>query len=87
MAAFITRRVLFSIIVLFLVSVMVFSALRLLPGDPIYMYFAKSQIVNIDPKVIEQVRHEYHLDQPIIVQYYYWINDMAHGNLGYSLIN
>lgn len=87
MAAFITRRVFFSIIVLFLVSVMVFSALRLLPGDPIYMYFAKSQIANIDPKVIEQVRHEYHLDQPIIVQYYYWINDMAHGNLGYSLVN
>jgi peptide/nickel transport system permease protein len=35
--------------------------------------------------VIEQIRRQYHLDQPIPVQYFYWVTGVLSGNLGESM--
>lgn len=59
--------------------------MRLLPGDPLMIYVAQSQISNITPEAMEQMRHEYGLDRPLIVQYFDWAGNVIRGNLGKSI--
>lgn len=86
MAVYIIRRLGMAAIVLILVSLIVFLAMRLLPGDPIYMIITSSQIGNISKEDIEAARHEFGLDKPIIVQYFDWIAGVAHGDFGSSIV-
>jgi peptide/nickel transport system permease protein len=63
------KRLLQLIPTLFFVSVMIFSLQHLLPGDPALVMAGEER----DPAVIEQIRQQYRLDQPLPVQYLYWI--------------
>src|SRR4029077_16173257 len=83
MLTFIGRRLLQLIPTLFFVSVMIFSLQHLLPGDPALVMAGEER----DPAVIEQIRKQYHLDQPIPVQYAYWVKSVFSGDLGESLRN
>ena len=38
-----------------------------------------------DPEVLEQIREQYRLDQPLHVQYLYWVGGVLSGNLGESM--
>jgi peptide/nickel transport system permease protein len=86
MTAFIIRRLLHGLVVLILVSLLVFFAMRLLPGDPLLIYMAqKSQrLQDMPPQVIQQLRHEYGLDKPLPVQYARWLSGVFRGDLGDS---
>ncbi len=66
---------------LFFVSVLIFGLQQLLPGDPALVMAGEEK----DPEVIEQIRRQYHLDQPIAVQYLYWITGVLTGDLGESM--
>ena len=85
MTAYIVRRLIWAVVILLLLTVVVFFAMRLLPGDPLMIYVAQSQISNITPEALQQMRVEYGLDKPIIVQYFTWLGNVAHGNLGDSI--
>jgi peptide/nickel transport system permease protein len=63
------------------VSVLIFSLQQLLPGDPALIMAGEDR----DPDVIEQIRKQYHLDQPIPVQYVYWVKNALSGDLGESM--
>lgn len=71
--------------VLVLVTLVVFFAMRYLPGDPIYMILGEGQLSNSTQQQIEEARHEYGLDRPVIIQYFSWVNDLFHGNVGKSI--
>jgi peptide/nickel transport system permease protein len=75
------KRLLQLIPTLFFVSVIFFSLQQLLPGDPALIMAGEER----DPAVIEQIRRQYHLDQPIPVQYFYWVKGVLSGNLGESM--
>jgi peptide/nickel transport system permease protein len=81
MLTFLGKRLLQLVPTLFFVSVIIFSLQQLLPGDPALVMAGEEK----DPEVIEQIRRQYHLDQPLPIQYVYWLNGLAHGNLGESL--
>ena len=81
MLTFFGKRLLQLVPTLFFVSVIIFSLQQLLPGDPALVMAGEEK----DPAVIEQIRRQYHLDEPLPVQYVYWLNGLAHGNLGESL--
>jgi peptide/nickel transport system permease protein len=81
MLTFLARRLAQLIPTLFFVSVIIFSLLHLLPGDPALVMAGEEH----DPAVIEQIRHLYHLDAPLPVQYVYWVNGLLHGDLGQSI--
>lgn len=87
MTAFIIRRLLQTVVILFIVSLIVFLALRLLPGDPIILLISQSQLQQYSDEQIAQLRHEHGLDRPIIVQYFAWIGGIFHGDLGDSITN
>jgi peptide/nickel transport system permease protein len=87
MTAYILRRLLQMLMVLVLVTLMVFFIMRLTPGDPIYLYVVRSgNIDNISIEQIDQLRHQYGLDQPLMVQYFNWIGDLFKGDLGQSIV-
>jgi len=81
MLTFLGKRLLQLIPTLFFVSVIIFSLQQLLPGDPALIMAGEER----DPEVIEQIRHKYRLDQPIPVQYVYWVKGVLSGDLGESL--
>src|SRR5438128_8859503 len=81
MLTFLGKRLLQLIPTLFFVSVIIFSLQQLLPGDPALVMAGEER----DPEVIAQIRKQYRLDQPIPVQYVYWVKGVLTGDLGESL--
>jgi len=81
MLAFLSKRLLQLIPTLFFVSVIIFSLQQLLPGDPALVMAGEER----DPEVIEQIRKQYRLDQPLPVQYVYWVKGVLSGDLGESM--
>jgi peptide/nickel transport system permease protein len=81
MLTFLGKRLAQLIPTLFFVSVIIFSLQQLLPGDPALAMAGEER----DPAVLEQIRKQYRLDQPIPVQYIYWVKGVLTGNLGESM--
>jgi peptide/nickel transport system permease protein len=87
MAAYIIRRLTWAVVILVLLTVVVFFAMRLLPGDPLMIYVASSSMSNVTPEALDQMRHDYGLDKPLIVQYFNWAGNVLQGDLGHSIFN
>src|ERR1041385_6500825 len=81
MLTFLAKRIVQLIPTLFFVSVLIFSLQHLLPGDPALIMAGEDR----DPDAIEPIRKQYHLDQPIPVQYVYWVKNALTGDLGESM--
>lgn len=74
------RRILATIPVLLIVAVIVFSLLRMTPGDPAAA-IAGDAASAVD---IERIRSELGLDRNVVVQFGQWLGQLARGDLGYS---
>jgi peptide/nickel transport system permease protein len=86
MTAFIIRRLILAVFVLFAVTILIFFAMRLLPGDPLILYFAQSNVLaDLTPERLAELHRQYGLDRPIIVQYFSWLGGVLHGDFGNSL--
>jgi peptide/nickel transport system permease protein len=86
MTTYIIRRLVMAVIILFIVTLIVFFAIRLLPGDPLVIFLGQNaQQGNITQEQLDALRIEYGLDKPIIVQYGRWMGDLFRGNLGTSI--
>lgn len=81
MTSYIIRRLLQLVLVLFGVTLITFSMLKLVPGDPAVALAGKGA----SPARIAFVRHERGLDRPFYVQYYKYVERLLHGDLGDSL--
>lgn len=81
MIAFTVRRLLQTVVVLLLVTVIAFSLLQVVPGDPALTMLGESAT----PEQVENLRRELGLDQPLPVQYLRWFGNMLKGDLGRSL--
>jgi ABC-type dipeptide/oligopeptide/nickel transport system permease component len=80
MQRYILRRLLQTIPVLFLFSIVVFALLRLVPGDPALAMLG----LQATPEAVAQIRQEMGLDKPIVVQYGIWLEHVARGDFGVS---
>jgi len=85
MTAYIVRRLAQALLVLFIVSLLVFLVMHLLPGDPILIYLSEQDVENLTPEQIAYYRHQFGLDKPLPVQYVNWIADLLHGDFGISV--
>jgi peptide/nickel transport system permease protein len=77
---FILKRLLLSVIVLLGLSVVIFCVARIIPGDPARLALGSTATQN----ALDIFRAENHLDQPLPVQYAYWIGGVLRGNFGTS---
>jgi ABC-type dipeptide/oligopeptide/nickel transport system permease component len=81
MGSMLLKRVLAAIPSLIGVVIVTFLLTRALPGDPA-AYFAGPAATK---EAIEQIRATLGLDQPLIIQFFHYVVDLAHGDLGKSL--
>jgi peptide/nickel transport system permease protein len=81
MFAFLARRLAQLVPTLFFVSVIIFGLQQLLPGDPALVMAGEEK----DPAVLEQIRRQYKLDQPLPAQYLHWVSNALTGDLGESM--
>jgi peptide/nickel transport system permease protein len=81
MLAYITRRLIQTVLVLVFVSLIVFSLMHIIPGDPVLIMLGDQAT----PAQIEAFRHELWLDRPLWVQYVHWATNMLQGDFGKSL--
>jgi peptide/nickel transport system permease protein len=80
--AFIGRRLAMLVASLLVASFVIFGALYLAPGNPIA---ALSGGRSLPPSSLRILEARYHLNQPFFAQYWYWLNNALHGNLGISI--
>ena len=86
MLNYLLRRALYAVMAIWAVSIISFFIINLPPGDYVTSYIAQLQntgsIILADEA--ENLREFYGINRPLYVQYGKWINQIAHGNLGYS---
>jgi ABC-type dipeptide/oligopeptide/nickel transport system permease component len=81
---YVVQRVAYAILVLFLVSIVTFVGLHVAPGD------VTTSVLNpttTPPEVIQALREQLGLDQPILVQYWNYLHGVLTGDLGLSLVD
>lgn len=82
MTRYVLSRVLSSLFVLFVLSLLVFSMVRIIPGDPLSAFADPS---NPDPAALDALRHELGLDQPWFIQYFVWLTGVLQGDFGRAI--
>lgn len=84
--SYVFRRVLFALMVLWAVFTLVFFALYILPGDPARVIAGGSGGLDATPEQLAQIREQYGLDRPIIVQYFSMLGGLLTLDLGVSFV-
>jgi peptide/nickel transport system permease protein len=86
---FLARRLIYMSFTVWIITLIAFLVIQLPPGD--YVTNLVSEMMaqgtdKIDPAIIEQLREQYGLNDPVYVQYFKWIrNIVTKGDFGYSL--
>src|SRR5919204_972734 len=78
---FLARRAFISAITLVIISVVVFTGVRMIPGDPARVLAG----TDADAAGLEEVRAKYGLNDPIVLQYLRWAGLALRGDLGESI--
>jgi oligopeptide transport system permease protein len=80
LAKYIAKRLIAAFISMFVLITVTFFLMHAVPGSP----FNPGEQKNVPPKVLENLRSKYGLDLPVWRQYLNYMNNLVHGNLGYS---
>jgi peptide/nickel transport system permease protein len=81
MLRFIVRRLLLLVPILLGLSILVFAWIRALPGSPAEALLGE----RATPEIIQRTRHQFGLDRPLYVQYWRYLDETAHLDLGTSI--
>jgi len=87
MLTFIIRRIVLMIPTVIIVSVVSFIIIQAPPGDYVSAYVAQLEASGdlIDQEIIEALKVRYGVNQPLYVQYFKWVRNLLHGDLGMSM--
>jgi len=78
---FLLSKITQAMVTLFAVATFNFLLFRILPGDPVRLY---ARAGRLSQEAIERLRTLFGLDQPLYVQYFYYLRNLFKGELGYS---
>nr|PZN73363.1 MAG: peptide ABC transporter [Pseudomonadota bacterium] len=81
MYRFIMRRLVLLVPVLFGITLLVFSMIHLIPGDPVTVILGSEYT----PETAQVLREQLGLDRPLHIQYLDWMGNVLRGDLGYSI--
>ena len=81
MLRYLFRRLIGAIFVMWVVAMLVFFMMRIVPGDP----FEAMLFDTGDPAAAEELRKKFGLDQPVYIQYFTWQWNILHGEFGFSI--
>lgn len=83
MTEYLIRRLLQSVLVIFLITVVTFLLIHAAPGGPTQVFLAPG----LSPEAFEQQKQNLGLDKPLPIQYLRWVGDLLQGDLGYTFKN
>jgi peptide/nickel transport system permease protein len=83
MGQYVVKRVLFSVVVLFVISVIVFTAVRAIPGDVCHIVL---QTPDVEKAQCDAINKELGIDKPVVTQYFVYMGNVLQGDFGRSLI-
>jgi peptide/nickel transport system permease protein len=83
----ILRRIGLSLLILFLVSVLVFLATEVLPGDALDVFLTADDLLTMEPEQIEALRRDFGLDKPAFVRFFQWLSGAVVGDFGVTFID
>ncbi|GGG08755.1 ABC transporter permease [Paenibacillus aceti] len=83
MTEYLVRRLLQSVLVLFLITLVAFGLIHAAPGGPTQIMLSPG----LSPEALKVQAHNLGLDQPLHIQYIRWLGDMLKGDLGYTFKN
>ncbi|GLH79847.1 peptide ABC transporter [Bradyrhizobium sp. SSBR45G] len=83
MLGYLLRRLATTIPTLLIVAVAVFLLVRLIPGDPVQVMLGDAA----DPAQVAVLKQQLGLDRPLPIQFLYWLERLAVGDLGHSITN
>ena len=87
MKTYIARRLLQMLVVLAIITIVVFFVMRLMPGDPLYIYISRTgNLADMSFDQIEELRVQYGLDRPLMTQYFDWVCGVFRGDFGDSVM-
>src|ERR1700730_15981401 len=84
MSRYLLRRLLILVPSLLGISIVLFTALALAPGDP---FGELATNPNVPPEVGAALRAKFGLDDPVWLRYVHWLVAMLHGDWGFSFIS
>jgi peptide/nickel transport system permease protein len=84
MFGYIARRLAFGALTIIGVSIVVFLVMRILPGDPLVAIFGPEGFTKLSDAERAHLMTELGLSDPLIVQYFNWVKDIARGDFGRS---
>jgi peptide/nickel transport system permease protein len=77
------ERILLAVPTLLAMSLFVFLLIRLVPGDPVETMLG----FRATPQNVATIRHQLHLDEPLVTQYLDWLSGLLHGDLGRDYVS
>ncbi len=76
------KRLGWALVVLFGLSIIIFSLMRVIPGDPARLALGPT----VPEEIVEQYRERHHYNKPLPTQYYYWLSGVVKGDFGTSSV-
>ena len=87
MTTYIVRRCLYAVLTFLGITVVTFVLIHAVPGDPISYFIGRAGMTSIPPDVLASIREEFHLDEPLPVQYVHWLASAATFDFGNSIFD
>ncbi len=84
MRPYLVRRLMLALPTVIGVTIMIFLAMRVIPGDPLRSIIGEGQIYVLSDEELAAVKASLGYDKPLVIQYLVWMRDVAKGDLGYS---
>ncbi|HVT45613.1 MAG TPA: ABC transporter permease [Thermoanaerobaculia bacterium] len=79
------RRLFYAVVTFFGITLFVFALVHAVPGDPVRFHFSQVRPgATIDPEILEAIRAEYRLDEPVLTQYVVWLGRLVRLDFGRS---
>lgn len=91
MITYIVRRLAQAVVIIIIITMVVYLAVSLMPGDPLYIYLSArdtdllGQLDKITPEQLAALKAEFGLDVPIYAQYWKWLTGLFQGKWGTSI--
>jgi peptide/nickel transport system permease protein len=85
MLSYVARRLLYAILTFFGITLVVFTLVHAVPGDPVSFYIGAHGASTLSAASLDAIRHEYHLDEPLPRQYVWWLRGVLTLDFGTSI--
>jgi peptide/nickel transport system permease protein len=87
MKSYIARRIAYAVLTFFGITVVVFALVHSVPGDPISFYIGNAGGATLSRAHLDEIRRSHHLDDPLVVQYGWWLKGVVTFDFGTSFLD